>query len=478
MKTIFKKTLVAAALTAAAFNASAVNLSTTVAVNVSQEGAVNQTNIDVPQINAAAGAEYTTGDTITLTFAGAELDTAASVPAMAVSFGGNGDGATVGFVSATANSVTFRITTTTDGADADALVAFNGVATFQATGLKFKTASVVDAAGAIKVTHSAANVTGTLVIDNLGTKEATVVNVISQFASSVTTKLDGVINVAKSRQIFVDAAGADVANDVLVITPTEAAAAVHDANFDSVAYKITGDFSFADTNKDGTVSAGELAAAVVVTTADEGAAGAAGDDTISVGTLNAAKTEYSFTVTDVTDGPVATTVQFNAPGVSATKPVLVPGAFTVASTIGYTPATGAATSKVVSADAGAWTLNGATVQVPYLVFGTVGGKAYNTIVQLNNASTVSGDVYVDVYKEDGTSVLSNKKVATVAGQTTTNIAGAIKTELAAAGAADGKFSVKVVANVPEKTASVYSAFVDTVTGERIIVNNDSKVQVK
>ena len=466
MKTIFKKTFVAAALTAAAFNASAVVVSVAAPAVVSQEGAVNEASVAVPAIVATAGAQYTVGDTITFTFTGAELDTALIAPTLTAVLGG-GDTATLGFVGATASTVTFRITAQTDGTTDG--VSYTG-ATFTTGGLVFKTATVVDAAGAIKVKHGASNVTGSIIIDNLGTQEATVATVVAQFGSTVTTKLDGVINVAKSRQIFVDAAGADVATDVLVITPTEAAAAVNDANFNSVTHKITGDFSFADTNKDGTVSAGELAAAVVVTSAA---------DAVGTGTLNAAKTEYTVVVTDgATEGPEATTVTFNAPGESTAKPVLVPGAFSVASTIAYSPASGAAASKVVSADAGAWTLNGATVQVPYLVFGTVGGKAYNTIVQLNNASTVSGDVYVDVYKEDGTQVLANKKVATVAGQTTTNIAGAIKTELATAGAADGKFSVKVVANVPEKTASVYSAFVDTVTGERIIVNNDSKVQVK
>ena len=465
MKTIFKKTLLAAALSAAAFNASAVVVAVT-GVNVSQEGAANETSITVPNIVATAGAEYTVGDTITFTFAGAELDLTASTPALAIAFTDN-DAATAGFVGATANTVTFRITAQTDGA-ADAGVNYIADATFTVTGLKLKTSTVVDAAGDITVTHSAANVTGTIVIDNLGTKTDTVATVVPQFTSSVTTALDGIIDVSESRQSFVGAP----TTDVLVITPAEAVAAVHDANYNSVTHVVKGDFSFADTNKNGTITTAELNAAVAVTSA--------GDDTVAQPTLNAAWTELTAVVTDVTDGPQATTFTFTEPGVSATKPVLVPGSFSATSTVGYTPATGAAATKVTAsnASAGAWTLNGATVQVPYLVFGTVGGKAYNTIVQVNNASSVTGDVFVDVYKEDGTQVLSNKKVATVAGQSTANIAGAIKTELTTAGVPDGKFSVKVVANVPEDTAAVYSAFVDTVTGERIIVNNDSKVQTK
>lgn len=461
MKTIFKKSLVAAALAAAAFNASAVVVTATPAV-VSLEGAVNEASIAVPAITATAGAQYTVGDTITFTFTGAELDTALIAPTLTATLGG-GDTATLGFVGATASTVTFRITAQTDGG-VDG-VSYTG-ATFVTGGLVFKTATVVDAAGAIKVKHAASNVTGSIVIDNLGTQEATVATVTEQFTATV-TKLDGVIDVGQSRQKFVGAT-----TDVLVVTTAEAAAAVHDANYNSVTHVVKGDFSFADTNKNGTITTAELNAAVGVVSA--------GDDTVAQPTLNASWTELTAVVTDVTDGPQATTFTFTEPGVSTSKPVLVPGAFTVTSTVNYTPATGAAKTKAVlsAADAGAWTLNGATVQVPYLVFGTVGGKAYNTIVQLNNASSVTGDVFVDVYKEDGTQVLANKKVATVAGQSTANIAGAIKTELAAAGAADGKFSVKVVANVPEDTAAVYSAFVDTVTGERIIVNNDSKVQTK
>jgi len=467
MKTIFKKSLVAAALAAAAFNASAVTVTATAAA-ISQEGAANQTSIVVPNVLATAGAEYTVGDTITLTFSGAELDLDASVPAMTVAFTDN-DAATIGFVGATATSVTFRITAQTDG-NADAGVNYSGDAVFTATGLRFKTSTVVDAVGAIKVTHSAANVTGSIVIDNLGTKEATVANVIAQFSSSVTTKLDGVIDVGQSRQKFVGAT-----TDVLVVTPVEAAAATHDAAYVSTTHVIKGDFSFADANKNGTVTTAELNAAVAVATAGTG-------DTIAQPTLNTALNELTVVVTEAgaANTPAATTFTFTEPGVATTKPVLVPGSYTATTTIRYTPATGAAANKTTesNAAAGAWTLNGATVQVPYLVFGTVGGKAYNTIVQLNNSSTVAGDVFVDVFKEDGTQVLANKKVGTAAAQSTTNLGGAIKAELEALGASNSKVSVKVVANVPEDKAAVYSAFVDTVTGERIIINNDSKVQTK
>ncbi len=465
MKTIFKKSLVAAALAAAAFNASAVVVTAAPAV-VSLEGAVNQASIAVPAITATAGAQYTVGDTITFTFTGAELDTALITPTLTATLGG-GDTATLGFVGATTSSVTFRITAQTDGA-ADG-VSYTG-ATFATAGLVFKTATVVDAKGDIKVKHSASNVTGSIAIDNLGTQEATVATVVEQFASTVTTKLDGVIDVGQSRQKFVGAT-----TDVLVVTPVETAAAIHDATYVSTTHVIKGDFSFADANKNGTVTTAELNAAVAVATAGAG-------DTIAQPTLNAALNELTVVVTEAgaANTPTATTFTLTEPGVATTKPVLVPGSFTASTTIRYNPATGAAANKATetNAAAGAWTLNGATVQVPYLVFGTVGGKAYNTIVQLNNSSTVAGDVFVDVFKEDGTQVLSNKKVGTAAAQSTTNLGGAIKTELEALGASNSKVSVKVVANVPEDKAVVYSAFVDTVTGERIIINNDSKVQTK
>jgi len=462
MKTIFKKTLLAAALTVAAFNASAVVVTAT-GVNVSQEGAANETSIAVPAIVATAGAQYTVGDTIVFTFTGAELDTALITPTLTAVLGG-GDTATLGFVGATASAVTFRITAQTDGA-ADG-VSYTG-ATFTTGGLVFKTATVVDAAGAITVTHSAANVTGSIVIDNLGTKTATVATVVAQFASTVTTKLDGVIDVSNSRQKFVGAT-----TDVLVVTPTEAVAAVNDANYNSVTHVVKGNFSFADANKNGVVTTAELNAAVAVTSA--------GDDTVAQPTLNAALTELTAVVTDVTDGPQATTFTFTEPGVATTKPVLVPGSYTATTTVGYTPATGAAATKATAtnADAGALTLNGATVQVPYMVFGTVGGKAYNQVMVVNNASAVAGDVFVDVYKEDGTQVLVNANVGSAAANSATNIAPAVKAALVAAGAADGKMSVKIVANIPDTTATVYAAFVDTVTGERVYVNNDSKVQTK
>lgn len=472
MKTIFKKTLVAAALTAAAFNASAVTVTAT-PLQVSQEGAAKETSITVPNIAALAGAEYTVGDTITLTFTGAELDLDTSAPAMTVAFGDN-DAATIGFVGATANSVTFRITAQTDGA-ADPGVNYAGDATFTATGLEFKTSTVVDATGAITVQHSAANVTGTIILDNLGTRTATVANVLSQFSSTVTTKLNETIDVSNGRQKFVGAT-----TDTLIVTPVEAAAADFDAVYKSAAIKVKGDFSFADLNKDGTVSAPELAASVAVTSGDAG-------DTVSVGALNADKNEYSVTVTDTdADGVAAYTVTITEPKTAdaAATSVLAPGSYTVDTTLTYDTATTTAPAALptkatgVGQDGGAWDLNGSTVQVPYMVFGTVGPKAYNTILVVNNASEIAGDVYVDVWAEDGTVILTNKKVATAAANSATNIGAAVKAELDALSKGNGKVSLRIVSNTPAEKTAVYSAFVDTVTGERVIINNDSSVQTK
>jgi len=464
MKTIFKKTLVAAALSVAAFNASAVSLATTAKL-VSLEGNNGQ-DVVLNNVVATLGAEYTVQDTVSFTLSTGEWDTTVT-PTLTAALGG-GDTATIGFVgySDDKKTVTFRITAQTDGG-------VNGViytgGTFTLAGAEVKGAVATASTGDVKVTYAAKNSTNTINIDNTGTTSVTGLTIVREFtAVTYSTKADAVIDVNDARKTFTGAA----TTDTMVIDLGRGTVDTEAATYTGLTATLVAaqDWKFLDKDQDGTVETAELNG----TDAGVTAAGA----TIASRTLSSDNKTITIEFTPTTADTVAdVTLTLKVPG----NQTITNQAYT--STVTYKYNTGDSTPVAKTAassnlDAGQWTLNGANIQVPYIVFGTVGGKDYNTILQLNNASSASGDIFVDVWKEDGTVVLNNKKVGTAAANSTTNLGGAIATELAAVSASNGKYSVRLVSNTPATKTSVYSAFVDKATTERIIVNNDSPVQTK
>ncbi len=463
MKTIFKKTLVAAALTAAAFNASAVTLSTVLAAKqVSLEGN-NTQDVVLGDVQAVLGAEYTVQDTVSFSLNTGEWDTTAT-PTLTAGDLDAGESVTIGFVgySDDKKSVTFRITAQSAG------IVYAGDK-FTLSGAKVKGTVATASVGDIKVSYSAKNSTGSINIDNTGTTQVTAAAVVREFtAVTYSTKADAVIDVNDGRKTFESAATTDtVVIDLGRGTVDTEAAAYTGLTATLVAAQ---DWKFLDKDKDGTVETSELNG----TDAGVTAAGA----TIASRTLSADNKTITIEFTPAAADTVAdVTLTLKVPG----NQTITNQAYTSTVTYKYntsdsTPV--AKTSATSNLDAGQWTLNGSNVQVPYIVFGNVGGKDYNTILQVNNASSTSGDIFADVWKEDGTVVFTNKKVGTAAANSTTNVAPGVATELATASASNGKFSVRLVSNTPAAKTTVYSAFVDKTTTERVIVNNDSPVQTK
>jgi hypothetical protein len=467
MKTTFKKTLLAVSLAAVAGFAQAAVVTVPGATTISQEGAVGQTNIALPNVTVTLAAEYTVNDTITFTLTGAEFDTAASTPSVAFTATGT-DTATLGFLSSTATTVTFRVTSVNDTAPAG--VVFSG-GTFVLSGMQLKTTSVTANAGAIKVAYSALT-NNNQSIDNTGTLSATAATVIAQFSSSVTKALNGIIDVENSRQQFT--AGNDtITTDVLVVTPVEAAVTAQDAAYTGAVHTIKGDFSWMNTNATAGVDAGELAAAFAAT---------GGADTYA-STINTAMDTITVTVTDAAGNTVEPmTATFTVAGVGANSAVLNPQDFKISSTIKYNTAAAAAATKATATDAaaGSWTLNGSVVRVPYMV---MKDGRFGTILNVTNHSTKSGAIVIDVFAEDGTKLATNYAAGTSNAGSVTSIADKVRNALIAAGKdvvnSNVKYSVQITTNVPASDVMVYAAYTDAMNGgERAIVNNDSKVQVK
>jgi len=458
MTNMFKKTIIASALFAAASATHAATVAIT-GVNVSQEGSAGALSIAVPNVVVTLGAEYTVNDIVTFTLSGAEFDIALSAPAIAYADASGGDFTgtmTLGLLNNTATTATFRITDLVP-VTGDAITTGD---TLTLSGLVMTTATVLDETGDISVAYSAETNTAQ-VLDGTGTLTDVAATVVAQLSSSVTKPLNGIIDVENGRQQFT--AGNDtITTDVLVVTLTEAVAAVNDAVYDGAVHVIEGDFSWMDTDGTPGVDAGELAAAFGVT--------GNGDDTF-VSVINAAMNAITITATDLAaDAVEAHTMTFTVAGVGVGNAILSAQDFDVSTTINYTTAAAAAATKAtaVEASAGSWTLNGSAVNIPYMPY----GSGISQIINLNNAGTQSGDVSVEGFDRAG-NFYGPVVVGTAAPGAQTALAGAIKAALVAEGLpASERVSLTVVSNVPADDVTVYSAY-NPGTGTVMIVNDSN-----
>jgi hypothetical protein len=471
MKTTFKKTLVATALIAAAGVSSYANAAIVkqVATKVSQQG-IGAT-VAAGTVNVVLKAEYAVGDTFTIKFPGATF-AAASAPALVGLAAGAGTdtkanaltspagtitattaaGLTFGLLSAVGDTLTYRVTaldkTTTP-------TTINNV--LELTGVTFTGASVT-ASKAVNVGYAAQTSTG-LAIDVATTNNGKLIAAEDQFSLEV-TKLDGVIDVEDDRLSFEGA----VLSDVLTLELESAATsgAVTPAA-DAVTFKVTGNFSFLDANSNGTISTAELAAGITGVTAGA-------DNLVAAADLG------SITFTgDVNTAYAVSFVHADADADGQADKVINAGAYSVTSAVEY----GTSGEDTYTESAGAWTLNGSTVRVPYLI---IQNGRFGSILNVTNHSAKDGTITIDVFGEDGTLLKSNYPAGTSKAGSVTSVATAVRNALTEAGKdlnTATKFSVQIVTNVPEDDVIVYAAYTDSQNGgERAIVNNDSKVQTK
>lgn len=480
MKTIFKKTLVAVALAGLSANAfAAADVTGSSAKVTSKQGAI--ATVTQPTLTVTLGAEYAVGDVITFSFSGGALKPATVANQLSVVLPDNNDVMTLGLLEATENFAKYRVTVLNkDGL----LQETTAAGTVALTGLTF-TGSAVRAADGVTFSYAAVTSNG-LSLDTTGTKlSKKVIFVGDELDSEVTTKLNAIIDVTEQRKKFASGGISDTA-DTLVIdsslvtqvnTGTVAApvnvAITDNATVTRVNYTVKGDLSWVvDTDAN---TAGIQTTAITLA----GCAGAAP----TFNTVTVTSTQATFACN--TTSAVTVTLDTDQGGVAGEAPAPL-------NTVNYTadvgfvyttaaPASVAGQTEVgLSAeDAGSWKLNGSTVNVPYLVFGTLNDVQFSQVINVANNSGVEGDITVDVWAEDGSVLLSNEKVGVAKANSTVNVAGTVRKALKDKKAFEnGKVSVRIVTNVPEDSVSVYSAYTDVVSRERAIVNNDSKVQTK
>ncbi len=211
---MFKKSLLALAMVGASTSALAVNTTAGVAQKVSVEGAAATAaaiTADAPAITITLGAEYTAGDTLTMTLAGAELNDGAYT---LVKTGGGDDSVTWGLINSTKDTLLFRVTETTDG----------GAAGVTTTGLTFELRATTvannevnmklpDLADKAKVTISSVAKTSTgITIDTAtgaNTDSADLFVGTKQYSVTSFSKADGTVDVAQLRKGFEKTGGVE-----------------------------------------------------------------------------------------------------------------------------------------------------------------------------------------------------------------------------------------------------------------------------
>lgn len=377
---MFKKTLIAATLAALSTNAMAVDVATSTAITYGNEGlasglvANDASVLTLGATQLALGAEYSVGDTISITIAGGTFDPTDAFLLTDNNTNVGSAGITAGLLSATANSLLFRVT---------AIDTTNGVTTIgELMDLELAAAAPVPvilgstAVGAkLTVSANAATSTG-LAIDVTGATDSKAVgSVITQHDFEVTTSMAAQIDVSKGRLEFV-AAGGNVTNPTFSVTytqvaPTQAAMAITDTTY-TINGSMTGyENTVAATDNDGTI---------------------VGDNVLA---LTVAADLQS--ASDTTGGvPSAVEVFTFAPGTVAERLVLNIDDYSVDVKI---EEVGGKSVSVSGLAAGSMGLNGSSAQYAYAPVNYDG--AVTTNFEISNSGAVDGEITITAFDTAG-----------------------------------------------------------------------------
>lgn len=273
----------------------------------------------------------------------------------------------------------------------------------------------------------------------------TIASVISQFEFKVTKNTDK-IDVDQDRLFFTDGTGDDESAGSIGVNETATTWATGNKGFPTTAgvtFTVSGTQD-AITDIDGS-SIGALAY-------DE-------DDNVWTDTMAALSTLIT------TDETITATVDGETEVEEATYPVTVKIA---ATTVGGEYGDTKAFMPIDGSTLLDWKLNAATATIPYMPF----GANITPIVYLTNKGSSEGRIFVDVWAQDGTKVVTNEQLT---GMTIGNGISYLSQQIAdlVKGKADNqKVTIKVIAEIPQDEMEVYSAY--NVNGsDRGLVINDS-----
>jgi hypothetical protein len=280
-------------------------------------------------------------------------------------------------------------------------------------------------AGLNVTVSSAAGAGGSL--DSSGTLTTMIAESMTQFGTAtVSSSLSGVIDVAAERKVF---------------TPT---------GTDSMSFTVTGPsttdwLNLATLNSDN--------GTVFTLTGESGKmTGLLSTNYSTSGTSTLAFTEDTPALTaSYSDLIESDSLTFTPPG----DVVLFAQTFTASVVFNYTSVAGTAgtTTAASGLAAGSWTLNGATVVVPYIPYSSNASQ----ILYITNTGTTTGDVLVTAKDTSGNSY-DLGVVGSLPGGNLLKLATLIKRGLEATGFTSGKLTITIVAQVPKADIIVYASY--------------------
>jgi S-layer protein Slr4 len=405
-------------------------------------------------VTARLNAEYALNDTITFTFACACLvDT--SLPSTLTSTTAGGQTLTFALLNSSADAATYRVTNRANSASTKNL---------EVTLPNTVKVDMSKAASGVSVAFSAATSSGaafdtSLTFDPTTTDFAaskTLVTVSNQFAGSVVTSLDGIIDVNPAAGTTPLTTFTTGTSDVFTVKTHQATVTTtfaKTADVSAVTYTLSGDFSWATEARKASVftpscPSGSTASAVTLVASATGSVSwnCVGRD--AVGESSSSGGSSSLTI--------------NAAGQTGLT-ALPTATFTVASSTSYfspsgqSGATGTTTSSstiAANTAAGSWTINGAQIFVPYMPY----GSTIDQVIYVANKSSVTGDISVQYIGTDTTSVVNLGKVGSVSGRSTLNISPLIKAALPAAAQASGRLAFIITINAPANDVDILASY--------------------
>jgi S-layer protein Slr4 len=440
---MFKKSLLALAITGFAGAAAAATIPQAV-TTFSSEGVANEVTIDANDFGdvvavVALNNGYGIGDQIVFTFPNDTFDisTAASVTQ---------DDSTLTFAApaySAGNTVSFTITGI-GGALATDVVEIGDK--FTLDGVILEGANLAGGGTVTASFKAVSSVNGT----DYEAVTATVADTAAQIGVTIASGdvFAGVVDVNATRKLFVANAPTTTTTDELTVTGADAGG-VLPATVNSTVYTLNGDFSFTDTDGDGTPNYGV---------------------TVSNATNEAIAADMQSITWTSTAGLAAHVVVITASnaGTPTTIPVQSFTVDTVASYDANTPnAGGVDSTKAISNAAGSWTLNGSSFTVPYMPYGA------NTkpILSITNTGSLSGEILISYMTETSTAWVEYDTNGLTSATGITNLKDTIDGIIAEIVAGDatatsGKLSLQVTVNAPDSAVSAFAAFkVQNANGE-------------
>ena len=263
------------------------------------------------------------------------------------------------------------------------------------------------------------------VLDNTGTRTATIAEAKSQFGSlTVGTKFNATIDVTTSRLQFVG--GTTDTMSYTVANPTT-----------------TGWLNLATVNTAKASVYGEAGKMTGLKAANWAAGG-----TVTF-TENASKVEVAYTTAVTND-----TIAFAAPAAKDAV-TLQAQKFTTDFVYNYTSAGNVAGVKSIAtgADSGEWDLNGATVNIPYMPYSATASQ----IIYVTNASSLAGDITATAFDDKG-NMYDLGKIGTANAKSVKKITAEVNQALGAKGFTGGKISLTITVNAPSDDVTVYASY--------------------